>query len=187
MNYFTKSHIFLYIVASVAIFVLYKTVSFPYNGIIKVNISKQKGSIATLDTPRKIANSQQISVDRLFFPQSRMLSHKRLGNLGFSQNFFIDAVVDMDVLEAGEYQLSVFSDDGFRIKVDEKTVCEHPQNRPYQKTQCTLHLTKAKHHFELSYFQGGGPLGLHVRYGRKGEKLYDIGKDSKYVLFKERS
>jgi len=186
MKYFTKSHIFLYIVASIAIFVLYKTLSLPYDGIIKVNISKQKGSIVTLDTPRKIANTQRISIERLFFPKSRMLSERRLGKLGFSQNFFIDAVVDMEVQEAGEYQFSVFSDDGFRLKIDEKIVCEHPDNRPYGKTECTTTLSKAIHHFELSYFQGGGPLGLHVRYGRKGEKLYDIGKDSKFIVFKER-
>jgi hypothetical protein len=186
VKYFTKSYIFLYLVVFVALFVLYKSVSLPYYGNIEVTISKQKGSIATVDTARNITNKQVINVKRIIFENSRALKHKHFGYLGFSENFFVDAVVDMDVLKSAKYRFEVQSDDGFRLKIDDKTVCAHPENRPFQKTECEVELKKGLHPFHLEYFQGGGPLGLHVRYALKGEKLQDFGVDSKYIVFKEK-
>jgi len=187
VKYFSKSHIFLYSVVLIAVFVLSKTISLPYDGVIKIQISKQKGSIVTIDTPRNISNNQRISVDRLYFPQSRLLTQKRYGNLGFSENFFIDAVTDMKVLQSQEYHFNVLSDDGFRLKIDNKVICEHPENRPFSKTACSVKLTPGMHPFDLSYFQGGGPLGLHVTYGVQGHKMHDVGKNSEFIVFKERN
>jgi len=186
VKYFSKSHIFLYSVVLIAVFVLAKSISLPYNGVIKIQISKQKGSIVTLDTPRNISNTQDISIDTLYFPNSRVLTQKRYGNLGFSQNFFIVAVTDMKVLQSQDYHFNVLSDDGFRLKIDNNIICEHPENRPYSKTACVVKLSPGTHQFDLSYFQGGGPLGLHVTYGVEGFKMHDVGKDSKFIVFKER-
>lgn len=187
MKYFSKSHIFLYGVILIAVFVLNKTISLPYNGVIKIQISKQTGAIVMLDSPRNISNRQHISVDTLYFPNTRVLTQKRYGSLGFSENFFIDAVTDMHVLQSQEYHFNVLSDDGFRLKIDDKVICEHPENRPYGKTACVVKLSPGMHQFDLSYFQGGGPLGLHVTYGVQGSKMHDVGKNSEFIVFKERN
>ena len=187
MNIFTKSHIFLYLVLFIAVFVLYKTVSLPYSGNIKITISKQKGAISTIDTIRNITNKHSINIKYLVFENSNSLRHKHFGNLGFSENFFIDANVEMDVLKSADYDFEVKSDDGFRLKIDNKIVCQFLKNRPYRKTKCSIRLLKGLHSFYIEYFQGGGPLGLHVRYGVKGEKLQDLGENSKYIIFKEQN
>lgn len=185
MKYFTKSHIFLYIVVAIAIFVLYKTISLPYHGVIDIVISKQNGVIKSVDTARKIGKTHKMSVDRLYFPKARHLSHKRFGMLGFKENFFIKARVDMQVHESGVYHFMVASDDGFRLKIGDELVCEHPGNRPFQKNNCKVKLTQGKHHFDLDYFQGGGPLGLHVKYALNTQSLRDVGEDSTSITFME--
>ena len=185
MNYFSKTYIFFYAVLLIGIFVLYKSTSFEYHGVIDVTIAQQKGAIRTLDTPKNIGQKRHISIDRLNFPSAKTLTHKRFGMLGFSNNFFINAKVAMQVHQKGLYTFVVASDDGFRLTMDNTLICEHVKDRPYQKSTCKVNISKGKHRFELNYFQGGGPLGLHVTYALEGKTFYDVGEDTSMITFKE--
>lgn len=186
MHYFSKSHIFLYSILLVWVLVLYKTISFPSSGTIKIQITQQKGSIKTIDTiktPHVFIHSYL--VDRLDFPHAKILKHEKLGVLGFSSNFFINAQTEMNVLLKDRYQFIVTSDDGFRLTMDHKLICEHPKDRPYESTICDVDISKGKHRFNLDYFQGAGPLGLHVQYRQKRKALHDVGEDSDSIIFEE--
>jgi len=186
MNYFSKSHVFLYSVILIGIFVLYKTVSLPYHGVITVKVSQQKGAIHTIDTLRTLHPiSRTFSIDKLKFPHSKTLSHDRLGMLGFSNNFFIDAQVNMEVHQKGLYMFRVSSDDGFRLTMDNVLICEHIKDRPYQTTTCKVNISEGNHLFDLDYFQGGGPLGLYVQYSKDKKTFYDLGEDTDMITFKE--
>ena len=52
-------------------------------------------------------------------------------------------------------------------------------------TICTATLKEKPYNFHLSYFQGGGPLGLQVyyKYDTIGTR-YFIGNNSEYIIFK---
>lgn len=185
MNYFSKTHIFFYAVLLIGVFVLYNSITFEYRNAIDVDIAKQKGVIRTIDTPKNISFRRHISIDRLKFPPSKTLSHKKFGILGFSNNFFINAKVDMHVHQKGLYIFTVSSDDGFRLKMDNVLICEHIKDRPYQKSICKVNISKGKHLFNLDYFQSGGPLGLHVQYSLNGKTFFDVGEDTEMITFEE--
>jgi len=185
MNYFSKTHIFFYAVLLTGIFILYKSVPFKHSGVIDVTIMQQKGKIQTIDTPKNIGRKRHISIDTLNFPPSKTLTYKRFGMLGFSNNFFINAKVAMWVHQKGLYTFVVASDDGFRLTMDNTLICEYIKDRPYRKSICKVNISKGKHTFNLNYFQGSGPLGLHATYSLKGKKFYDVGEDTSMITFKE--
>lgn len=181
----SKTHILFYIVTISALFVLYKTIDLPKQGKIQIEIQKQKGNIKTIDTVKKIAYSKSFKIDKLIFPHTNALYHKQHGKLGFTHNFFIVARTQIDVLEKGWYRFIVHSDDGFRMKIDDKFLCEHTKDRAYSKSVCDAILTKGTHKLKFEYFQAGGPLGFHVEYGLNGKNLYTLGNDSSKIIFKE--
>ena len=180
-----KETIFLYIVLFIGLLIGYKTIKLPYKGVIDVEILQNTEGIADLDQKRKISGSHHITTDTIAFKRSRVLEHKRYGNLGYRSNFYIEFDVDMDVKRDGLYHFYIASDDGFRLFIDKKNVCEHPGDRPYTTTTCPIELTKGAHNLHLSYFQGGGPLGIAADYAYGGTKRYLVGKNSKFIEFKE--
>jgi hypothetical protein len=182
---FNNEKILLSIVIFIALLLVAKTFKLPTTGTVDVSIMQQKGAIATVDTVKKLSSTKHILVDSINFLQSRTLQHPNLGKLGYSRNIFLNAKTQMSVLKPGEYIFLVSSDDGFRLKIDNKTVCEHPGDRPMKTTVCRVNLSKSDHFFNLMYFQGGGPMGLKVRYRLKGDSsLYYVGANSKYIKFK---
>lgn len=182
-----KEWVFLGIIILIGVFVLTKTIRLQSGeGNIKVVITQQKDGISNIDTPRSISSKKTFHVTTINFPQTRVLKHKDLGETGYSSNFFIDASVVMEVKSEGDYEFMVSSDDGFRLKIDNKAMCEHPGDRPMAATSCRVHLSKRNHLFALSYWQGGGPLGLIVKYKKIGtSRQYYVGDDSKEIRFKE--
>lgn len=175
----------LIIVVFIGLFIITKTVRFSLSdGEIALTITKQNGGIQTIDTRRNPANTHKMYVKKLEFPQGRMLKHAQYGKIGFSNNFFIDAEVLMHVKKASDVNFYVRSDDGFRLKIDNKIACQHPGDRPMRTTTCKMHLSPGIHPLSLSYFQGGGPMGLETKYQRAGGKSYVIGEDSDEIVFK---
>ena len=186
MKYFNKESILLGVVLFIGLLLVLKTVKFPTYGTINIAIMQQKGAIKTVDTVQKLSSTKHISVDSLNFLESRILEHPSLGQLGYTSNIFLNATTQMNIEKSGEYTFLVTSDDGFRLKIDGNTICEHPGDRPMLTTVCKKVLDKKSHHFELLYFQGGGPMGLNVRYRFKGDiSSYLVGEQSKYMSFKE--
>lgn len=181
-----KEYLLLSIIGVIACFIVLKTISFSSKGTIKTVLIKQNGAILTLDTSRVKQNEEQFWINRIDFPQNVVLKHPQYGNLGYKENFFLDLSASLKVLQEGVYILAITSDDGFRLMIDEKTVCEFPQNRAMAATTCRVQLTKGEHLFKMSYFQGYGPMGLKAEYQKEGNPgTYLMGEDSKFFQFKE--
>jgi len=179
---------FVLLVSALTVFILAKSIRFSWDeGAIAVTITGQNGKIETLDTPRKPSRTIEILTKHLAFAQGSLLENRQYGSLGFTDNFFIDADTRMHVKKLGRYRFSVWSDDGFRLEIDGRTLCEHPLDRPYAKTECTIRLLPGEHRLALSYFQGGGPMGLKVEYGPAAERRrYLLGENTSLITFEKR-
>ena len=179
--------IFVGIVVLIGVSILAKTIRLSwYDGNVMVAIVKQKGGIPQLDIPRHVESTKMIPVRTIDFVQGRMLENSQYGKLGYTTNFFLDIKTDMHVKKPARYRFDIWSDDGFRLKIDGKTVCEHPGDRPYERTSCSTSLSKGPHRFALSYFQGGGPMGLKATYGEASQKKrYLVGEDSESIAFEK--
>lgn len=180
-----REWILMALVGVIGIFLLGKTVHFSLDsGEIALTLKQNDGGLVTLESPKKINLTQELFVRKLNFPEGRMLENAQYGKLGFSQNFFIDALTAIRVETAGKYQFDVRTDDGFRLEIDGKPVCDHVGNRPMQTTHCTHTLNAGTHRFALEYFQGGGPLGLQVYYRRAdASKRHFIGENTTGITF----
>lgn len=186
MKPINKEMVLLGIVIFIGLSLIAKTIKLPTYGTVDIAIMQQKGAISTVDTPQKLSSTKHVSVDNINFLESQFLEHPSLGNLGYKANFFINVTTQMEVKIAGEYLFHITSDDGFRLKIDNKMVCEHPGDRPMTETVCSVNLSSQTHRFELLYFQGGGPMGLKALYQKKGDrKSTFVGETSKYMSFKE--
>ena len=172
----------LLILVLVAIFMGYKTVRLPKKSSVNVTILQNKRPIATVYDAKMVSKTKQIEVPTIDFTQGGVLHHNSMGPLDFKHNFFMNLDTKMDVKEGGYYRFIVTSDDGFVLKIDNKKVCEFSKNRAFEPTVCSSHLNKGEHIFKLSYFQGGGPLGLKVEY-LKGSKRYLVGESSGLMRF----
>ncbi len=150
---------------------------------IKAVLTKQDGSIANIDTPRKASTTKNYLLDVVEFQNSNTLIHKTMGPLGFTNDFFIDFEAELEVLEAGMYTFNVASDDGFRLWVDDKQLAEWLGDRPVATTPGKIALDKGRHKLRLSYFQGYGNLGLKVTYNKEGSSSYRLGESSAQLEF----
>lgn len=182
-----KEQLFLLFVIGVGLLLLFKTVRFSFDeGEIALKITLQNGAVQNIDTPRTPKETRDMYVREIDFAEGRILENDQYGKIGYSTNFFLDASVGMNVLTEGTYRFAVRSDDGFRLLIDGRKVCEHPGDRPYRTTSCQWQLEKGTHLFVLHYFQGGGPMGLRVSYGLEGKKpRYFIGEDSDLMTFEK--
>lgn len=178
---------FVILVVLIGVAILAKTVRFSWHdGNVQVTIVKQKGGISHLDALRKVVSTKTMPMKQIDFAQGRMLQNAQYGKLGYTTNFFLDIKTAMHVKKPGIYRFDVTSDDGFRLRIDGKTVCEHQGDRPYATTRCTTSLSKGGHRYELSYFQGGGPMGLKATYGEtSGKRRYVVGEDSSMITFEK--
>ena len=178
---------FLFLVLAIGVFLLLKTVRFSLDdGKIAMTITKNRGGVSTLDIPRKPESVQKLPVREIDFPQGRMLESPQYGKLGYTTNFFLDFRVDAEVKKAGLYRFEIRSDDGFRLKIDGRTVCQHPGNRPMSVTACDVRLRPGRIRLDLSYFQGGGPLGLEARVRAPGgKKSFFIGEDTDHIVYRK--
>lgn len=177
----------LALVTAVGVFILVKSVRLSWNdGELTMKMTLQKGGIHHIDVPRKPKETRTLKLQEINFQEGRMLENSQYGKLGYSTDFFLDITTKMKVAETGNYRFAVRSDDGFRLTIDGKVECEHPGDRPLSTTSCNVRLEKGTHAYALSYFQGGGPMGLQASYGLQGEKQrYFIGEDSDLIRFEK--
>jgi len=92
----------------------------------------------------------------------------------------------MTVSKKGLYHFLIASDDGFRLFIDGKPLCEFLGDRPLAKNECTVWLEKGDHVFFLSYFQGYGRLGVQAYYRPTSSNTYNfIGVSSPSLSFKK--
>jgi hypothetical protein len=181
-----KNSILLGLVLLLGCFVLYKTSPTTITPFIKATIAQQKTTIMTIDTPKNTASTKILYLDIISFPEDVILKHSKLGALGYASNFFIDFEATMNVSKKELYHFLIASDDGFRLFIDGKPICEFLGDRPLAKNECTVLLDKGEHLFFLSYFQGYGRLGLQAYYRPTSSNAYNfVGVSSPSLTFKK--
>jgi len=157
-------YFFYFLILLIAIYIAIKSIHWPVEKRIDVLLLLQDGQIENLDTPPKPKTIADFEVDTIHFPEGEVFYHENFGYSDFSQEFFLKAQTRMEVKKAGQYNFSIRSDDGFRLSIDGKKICQHPQGRPMGETLCSAELEKGFHHYEIFYYQGYGYLGLEARY-----------------------
>lgn len=135
-----------------------------------LRLSKNQEAIEQINQPRQISATRQIRIDRVELNKGNRFQHPKLGPLGWSENFFADIESRFNVTETGRYRFLVGSDDGFRLTIDGKLLCQYPGDRPFRKQSCYQTLTEGEHALELSYFQGYGNAGLTLEVARDGSQ-----------------
>ena len=173
----------LILLAFVALFIASKVVKLPVKSEIAIEVLQNKNAISGLDSKKNISNTKRFNVPTINFQESRELIHPQLGSLGFKTNFFINATTYATVHKKGKYTFYIASDDGFRFSIDNHIVCEYPGNRAFKTNTCSFDLDKQTYLFNLSYYQGGGPMGLRAQYKLHSKRML-IGHDSKFITFK---
>ena len=181
-----KEYIFLIVVLLSAVFVLFKTYNPTPKLTIKAIVTSQNDALHSIYQQRSVRKSKTLYIDTLAFASGRTLSHSIYGQTAFKNNFFIDATASFTTTKKQRYYFDVFSDDGFLLKIDDKKVCEFEGDRAYKKSRCHADLYPGEHNLKLSYFQGGGPLGLTLFFSSHYDKKWrTFGKNSEYLTVKE--
>lgn len=168
---------------------------------VKVFVENNRGSIHNLDAKRNIINSKEIKVNNLEFLASLTLKHRTIGEFPeFRENFFLNAKTDFEVLEDGFYMFTIYADDGYRMKIDGRTILESNRLKKMDefKLREYIPLIKGKHTLEVELFQNGvlsGLVGYYRRvdptkppeseyeYSTRFGQGYFIGDDDKYTKF----
>jgi hypothetical protein len=170
-------------------FILFLAVSFKVfyhpkpSGAIKFVISQNRFPIKTIYQQRNILYTYSSRIDKLDFTKNyRVLTDIHGKNYGFKYNFFIDFYTNFYLKKDTNITFIIYSDDGFVLYIDNKKVAEFIGDRPIAKNEVTLFLKKGKHTFKLSYFQGGGNLGIKAFY-KIGNEIHLVGENSSFVKF----
>lgn len=159
--------------------ILYRITPVMVDKNIKVTISKSNVGIGDINQVRNISTTTEVMVDSLNLLHKGKFGHAKLGNIAkASDDFFVDVDQVIKVSKDGTYEFLIGSDDGFSLKIDGKTICEHPKDRPYSIQPCNVFLIQGEHRVNLSYFQGFGNSGFTVQYRTGDGKLYWFGQDS---------
>ena len=121
--------------------------------------------------------------DTLAFPKGNELRHPKYGYLGYRQNFVIFFDMDVEIPKEEYVDFVIYSDDGFRLLIDNKKVMEYLKDRPFRKSERVVRLHPGKHHIRIKYFQGYGQLGI-VGYYSVGESAEEAKRAKKYLIGK---
>jgi hypothetical protein len=153
--------------------------------VLELVLSKNRTPVTHLHQRRSVEQKRTVWVERLDLAHGGRLAHPRLGEIGFGQHFFLDLAAHIEVRHAGEYRFVVTSDDGFALYLGDRELCAHTGDRALSTQTCTATLSAGEQRLRLRYFQGGGPAGLSVQYGRAGSgRLHWLGEDSRDLTFR---
>jgi len=151
--------------------------------IIKATIVQSKTPIRSLDSRIVPIKKETLWIDRLYFPKGNELRHPLYGYLGYTHDFVIFFDAKFRLKKSSPVTFTIYSDDGFRLKIDGKVVMEYPSDRPFSKSERTVRLEPGLHSLHIKYFQGFGQLGIVGYY--KIDKRRLIGQSSKDLEFLE--
>lgn len=181
---FNKNSVFSVLLAVVSIAIIYR-ITPPYvNPVFDLVISKNRAAITNIHQPRDIELSKVVKVDRIDLAEKSRFRHKKLGDIGYAGDFFVDINSTFTVKKAGAYTFYLGSDDGFIFSVDGKHSCEWPSERPFSVNGCQINLDKGEHRFTLTYYQGFGNAGLTMEYAfTEDSTQYFAGENSEYISF----
>ncbi len=183
---FTRTLWFFILVLLGFTFLILKMVgnSLIYDKKLKVQILSSRDVIEDLDVNRNIVERKTIFVDSLNFSAGDELYHENVGHLGFTNDFFLEVESNAVVKQAGVYEFSVLSDDGFRFYINDEVVSEFTGLRRGEDVLFNVDLKEGRIRIKIEYFQGYGQLCLIVKYRPvDDERDYFVGIDTKYIEF----
>ncbi len=180
-----KNILLFVVLLLVAFFVYKKSTPIELDSKVSMLIMQNSKPIRTIRDAQAIESKKSIYIDRIEFKNSNHLKHYKLGSIRpYTQNLFIRFSSDLELKEDKELYFYVNSDDGFALSVDDKEVCSFEKDRAMESTRCEALLKKGSRKVEILYFQGGGNMGIEVRYRIKGEnRAYFFGEDSPNIRF----
>lgn len=180
----TKNHVLSALLIVVAFSIVNRLIPPSVDAVIAVTLSKNKDQIKSIDQDRNITTTKELMIDVVDLAEKNRFSHPVLGILGWGENFFADIKTNFEVKKSGRYRFEVGSDDGFELKIDEKSLCLFKGDRPFKKRVCNIQLEKGEHTLHLSYFQGYGNAGLTLKYADSPtSSLRFWGKSSNAILY----
>lgn len=185
MNQERLKWIFVVLVSLSGVWLILKLIPpLPMGQKIAMTVIKQKGSIANLDTPRKVDFTKHFWVDTIDFKEGKVLEHHKWGNYGFQNDFFMEFEVGFVTHKVQDYEFKVASDDGFRLWIDGVKIGEYLNNRPFSSNVFAVRIQPGKHRYKLLYYQGFGLQGLRTDFRKKGKKKFVlIGKNAYGISF----
>lgn len=155
--------------------------------VLRLTLERNASPIGHLDQKRTIVESRELFVDRLDLSRGGRLRHAELGDIGDTgngENFFLGVRKRFSVRATGDYRFLVGSDDGFSLRIDNRPLCADPRPRALSVQTCGIRLAAGTHEFALDYFQGSGPSGLTVHYGRQDQSAnFWFGENSAHFHF----
>lgn len=168
----------------VTLVIIIRIIPVSVDPVLKLVISKNSVSINNINQVRSIEMTKEVMVDRLNLAEQNRFKHPKLGELGYSTDFFVDLDASFTVKQAGNYQFIVASDDGFKLSVDGRQICHYPGSRPISTQTCDIHLSEGVHQLQLNHFQGFGNAGIQVQYKKIGSGgIYWVGENSSVLRF----
>lgn len=182
---------FAFLVFSTAVFLATQqmTSAAPAAAAVKATIVAVEGDLRHLDQPGKELFTLVQHYPTLDFPEHAYLRHRSGYPVGVQNNFLVSFEAVLTVAAAGEYELQVQSDDGFRLSIDERPVGEYLFFRAMATQNYTVRLAPGPHRVRLEYFQRHGPAGVRLLYrprpaeGESMPEFIPVGDDSAAVHF----
>ena len=179
-----KNTIFSIVLAIITSAIIYRITPTYVNDVFTLVISKNRTTITDIHQTRDIEMSKVVKLDHLNLVNKSRFRHPKLGDIGYSGDFFVDINAPFLVKKAGDYVFYLGSDDGYVFSVDGKKICEWTHDRPFTTDICHVNLSAGKHNFTLAYFEGYGNSGLSVSYALSTDGTqYVAGDNSKYLAF----
>lgn len=163
----------------------YSIASHSAKKIIKATIIQSAKPIRHLDDTIYPRKKEVLWIDKLYFPNANELKHPTYGYLGYRKDFIIYFDADFKLQEPQQIKFTIYSDDGFRLKVDKKDIMEYIKDRPFGKSEAVVTLAPGLHHLRIKYFQGFGQLGIVGYYQLKDGRKHLIGVNSSILKFIE--
>ncbi len=181
---FNKNTLFSILLAIVTLAIIHRITPTYVADVFNVVISKNRTTITDIHQVRDIEMSKVVKLDHLKLVDNSRFRHPKLGDIGYSGDFFVDVDAPFLVKKAGEYIFYLGSDDGFIFSVDGKKICEWTHDRPFTTDICHVNLSAGEHSFKLVYFQGYGNSGLSMSYAFAADGTqYAAGDNSRYLDF----
>ncbi len=143
---------------------------------ISGSISQNTSPVYFLDQDKEIMRSQKIDTNTINFDGQYHLKHSDYDRYKFSHDFFMDLRVGMELLEDTDITFIVVADDGYKLKVDNKTVMSDPDSNDISLGTKMIHLGKGRHRIDVSYFQSDDLMTLRIYY-RLNDKRFLIGNN----------
>lgn len=182
-----KNHFLLVTVIMLGILIVYKIIPLRVlfaDKNIDMIISKSKTSLTNLDNMRNISAMEKYSIDKIDFDNGQELKHSVLGITGYTTDFFIDFSTVLYAVDDCTIVFTVYSDDGFRMSIDDVLIMEFTGDRPFSMSEKEFRLAKGIHTLKMSYYQGYGQLGLKAYYKKTDSGTrYFLGESSRDLKF----